>query len=939
MKKVMQLVMLFFIPMMMTAQTQFKFAYGESALADEALHACEVFPPFSSPVPTANDIVVCGKVNRNQQDNAVLKRISPTGNLIWSKEIQFPGNDEFVKVKTITYQNSNDPFALNFITEFWVLGTRIAPGQTSGRCAFISRFNSNGVMLQSFNIFNNGSNHLNNLSESGVDFEVVKVGNNINNWKIYIAGNRSVIPVGKSLDGFIVECQWTGTINWHRLYQSFNDVVANQHDNDWILDMIADGSTLVICGRSFSTSNNHETFCSKVNMSNGTIINEFRYNIAGNGGGCSIIKNGSGYLVLAQENQSLIRLNLNNNLSVSSNIVYNLAGTGNIISAGLSSGQSGRFIAFRNMSNANTDAFVFEGNLSNNNLVWSKNYGEPSSLEKINFVLATSDGHYIAVGAKNMRVPLPTDFLVLKMNSAGSVNCCERNATQTTSTVNVGAGNRFFTVSYNKNTQTNTSLLVDCPEHYNLCGPLNPCFVLNPIYCEDEDIITNVNCMDKRVQSYRWVLHKLNQNAPWTGICSTAYLQGPVQPINVKSMCNISVCQDYALSIDVFYECGGETQSATYVQEFKVAPKPPSMPLASYTIPCEQTCINVSIPLTTTPCLPVSPILLQQTVTWNDGYVGQTRTICKSPNNVVQNFTVTVQNEWGCSRTYPIQVIEDTCCLNPCFELPDTICALEPYVFTDLSCMPTNISSYRWVLHELNPPAPWTGICSTGYLPGPVVPIDVTNMCPLIPGKSYALSIDVFKECNGQVISKTIVREFYFQPSTYTYSFRPVQGNSPTLNLNYFGQNECNGNLLYIKDYSSGNIGSPLIYYPPFNPIPYNGENLTMEYFFDNCCVQQVNFYPVWGKMQNASSSEPVNQIFEYSIYPSPASTVVSITNSMLKGTKKVLITDLKGKKVFETVFNENTLNIDVKAWLNGLYFANIQDDQGVKTYKFMVLH
>ncbi|MBK8683764.1 MAG: T9SS type A sorting domain-containing protein [Bacteroidetes bacterium] len=112
-----------------------------------------------------------------------------------------------------------------------------------------------------------------------------------------------------------------------------------------------------------------------------------------------------------------------------------------------------------------------------------------------------------------------------------------------------------------------------------------------------------------------------------------------------------------------------------------------------------------------------------------------------------------------------------------------------------------------------------------------------------------------------------------------------------------------------------------------------------MEYFFDNCCVQQVNFYPVWGKMQNASSSEPVNQIFEYSIYPSPASTVVSITNSMLKGTKKVLITDLKGKKVFETVFNENTLNIDVKAWLNGLYFANIQDDQGVKTYKFMVLH
>ena len=72
-------------------------------------------------------------------------------------------------------------------------------------------------------------------------------------------------------------------------------------------------------------------------------------------------------------------------------------------------------------------------------------------------------------------------------------------------------------------------------------------------------------------------------------------------------------------------------------------------------------------------------------------------------------------------------------------------------------------------------------------------------------------------------------------------------------------------------------------------------------------------------------------------IFPSPASSNITITLDGIKGNNRCQIYSLTGKKVLEFVLENNTRTLDVSNLANGTYILAVNTDQGALKQAFVI--
>lgn len=72
------------------------------------------------------------------------------------------------------------------------------------------------------------------------------------------------------------------------------------------------------------------------------------------------------------------------------------------------------------------------------------------------------------------------------------------------------------------------------------------------------------------------------------------------------------------------------------------------------------------------------------------------------------------------------------------------------------------------------------------------------------------------------------------------------------------------------------------------------------------------------------------------SVYPNPANSVINVASSLVD-INKVTVTNYVGQTVFESQIGEKTTQINVSGFEMGIYFVNVQTNEGSKTYKINV--
>lgn len=80
------------------------------------------------------------------------------------------------------------------------------------------------------------------------------------------------------------------------------------------------------------------------------------------------------------------------------------------------------------------------------------------------------------------------------------------------------------------------------------------------------------------------------------------------------------------------------------------------------------------------------------------------------------------------------------------------------------------------------------------------------------------------------------------------------------------------------------------------------------------------------------SNSEKIN----FNLAPNPANSSVSMTNLEIGST--LLLTDMTGKIVFETIITSEEMSIDVNALNNGIYFVQMMNNSEISTSKKLVV-
>ncbi len=107
-----------------------------------------------------------------------------------------------------------------------------------------------------------------------------------------------------------------------------------------------------------------------------------------------------------------------------------------------------------------------------------------------------------------------------------------------------------------------------------------------------------------------------------------------------------------------------------------------------------------------------------------------------------------------------------------------------------------------------------------------------------------------------------------------------------------------------------------------FNVVPSALET----YYLDNLS---------FGQLATGISEFKANPTF--TVYPNPASAVVTIDASLLENVNQIVVTNSIGQVVFQKNVSTIDNKIDVANFDNGVYFMILSSESGIKTSKFMV--
>lgn len=81
---------------------------------------------------------------------------------------------------------------------------------------------------------------------------------------------------------------------------------------------------------------------------------------------------------------------------------------------------------------------------------------------------------------------------------------------------------------------------------------------------------------------------------------------------------------------------------------------------------------------------------------------------------------------------------------------------------------------------------------------------------------------------------------------------------------------------------------------------------------------------------------DEINSI-NVSVYPNPSSGIVNVKLSGLNGSATLTVLDIKGSVVYQTVVNQTTEQIDLSKVDNGIYFIQLNSEEGMLTKKITV--
>lgn len=153
---------------------------------------------------------------------------------------------------------------------------------------------------------------------------------------------------------------------------------------------------------------------------------------------------------------------------------------------------------------------------------------------------------------------------------------------------------------------------------------------------------------------------------------------------------------------------------------------------------------------------------------------------------------------------------------------------------------------------------------------------------------------------------------------------------------------ECSSTILSpaVVTFESANY---ITLHPGFEAL----SGCTLTAWIDECEISDYNPDDLRFAADNVEDEElSANKPTTFDIYPSPASTSVSIDFNLEKeATGNLFVTDLSGKIIANwltattVTAGENTLTFDVLPFASGMYVAIFQTADGIQTAKFVVQH
>ncbi|MBX2909425.1 MAG: SBBP repeat-containing protein [Chitinophagales bacterium] len=150
---------------------------------------------------------------------------------------------------------------------------------------------------------------------------------------------------------------------------------------------------------------------------------------------------------------------------------------------------------------------------------------------------------------------------------------------------------------------------------------------------------------------------------------------------------------------------------------------------------------------------------------------------------------------------------------------------------------------------------------------------------------------------------------------------------------------DANGNFIWTKQAGGGSKdegygisidaqGNSYITGSFFSDTATFGNIILTSNSFGDAFIAKFN-----GSSHNVGISD-INKT-DFSIYPNPASNVVTLTN--LLNNTSVNITDLAGKQVYSTTANSTELSINTSGFANGVYLVNVTNNGAVATKKLVI--
>ena len=459
---------------------------------------------------------------------------------------------------------------------------------------------------------------------------------------------------------------------------------------------------------------------------------------------------------------------------------------------------------------------------------------------------------------------------------------------------------------------------------------LDPCFTLPDTICFGDPITPDLSCMLNNGTAYRWVFYELPLANPLPIMVYDSYFaNGPVDPTDLTSLWNgFQTGKSYKISLTVTKDCGTQSLIEIVERYIYIAPKPGPFVSTVAVLGCNDLCASIGYDLNAFPSAEGYPF----TALWDDNSTNFMRSVCPTQPTI---YTVTYKNRWGCETPHDFFVDKDTCCLDPCFTLPDTICFGDP-ITPDLSCMLNNGTAYRWVFYELPLANPLPIMVYDSYFAnGPVDPTDLTSLWNgFQTGKSYKISLTVTKDCGTQSLIETIDRYIYIKPKTTTaYNLTVYCNRDFTVNDIIFsiGYAPCSGTIVDIENLTD------LYTYASTNPIFNVNQPTLIKITYSGCCELIVNIdcletsppnkpgrTNVVAKSDNGNSSE-------ISIYPNPA--IENVTLEWKANTieeSSIIVRSVDGRKVYQMIWDNNkAVNVNTSTWTPGTYIFTIKPKDG----------